>query len=258
MSRPVAIGALALAAAGVLGYSLTAAQSGAGDEGALARLSALEARLAELESALQPAADYRAIRDNGLQYTRGLDRHDEALINGVFWPDADVSYGELIDMDELAVWANESHAEYAAHQHHVTGLSLDIDGDTAHEEGYILYSSDLERDRSLDTDGAPTPGRVVPGSFATLGSGRYVNRYERRDGEWRIRVHEYVHDVSLRLEAVDVCATGCLGRWDRSDISYLRPLQPLSGEERQRRVERGMNPRAAMPSAAEDRAAEAQ
>jgi hypothetical protein len=78
--------------------------------------------------------------------------------------------------------------------------------------------------------------------MATLGTGRYVNRYERRNGEWRLIVHEYVHDISMRLEAVDLCATGCLGRWDTTDISYLRPLQPLTVEERRARAELGKTP----------------
>jgi len=122
-------------------------------------------------------------------------------------------------------------------------LTLDIDGDTAHEEGYILYSSDMPRYKAVDIPGVPTPGRAMPGAFATLGTGRYVNRYERRSGDWRMIVHEYVNDISMRLEAVDLCAAACLGRWDKSDISYSRPLQPLTAEERRQRAEQGKAPR---------------
>jgi hypothetical protein len=210
----------------------------------LASLRSLDAELAKLEADIASIITYQAISENELEYTRGLDRHDESLENSVFWRDAAISYGTLVSFDELAAWANASHANYAAHQHHVTGLTLDVDGDTAHEEGYILYSSDMPRDRALDTAGVPTPGRVSRGTYATLGSGRYVNRYERRNGDWRMIVHEYVHDISMRLEAVDLCATACLGRWDRTDVSYLRPLEPLSVEERQARAERGKTPHA--------------
>lgn len=219
----------------------------AGDAVDLAALRALEAQIAKLEADLQPVVDYRAILDNELQYTRGLDRHDDELIVDVFWPDAQVSYGALVSMDEMAAWANAGHAENAAHQHFVTGLTLDIEGDTAHEEGYIFFSSDMPRDTSFDTEGVPTPGRAVAGSMTTFGTGRYVNRYERRDGEWRMLVHEYVHDISMPLETVDLCATACLGRWDRTDISYLRPLQPLSVEERRQRAELGTRPKATAP-----------
>jgi hypothetical protein len=162
----------------------------------LETLAALDARVAALEADVASMATYQEIWENELEYTRGLDRHDETLERAVFWPDAAISYGNLVAYEELASWANASHASSAAHQHHVTGLTLDVDGAIAHEEGYILYSSDVQRDQSHDTAGTPTPGRVVAGSLATLGTGRYVNRYERRDGDWRMIVHEYVHDIS--------------------------------------------------------------
>jgi type II secretory pathway pseudopilin PulG len=241
MNRLFAIVVLVLlAAAGA--YSLLGGR-GAADGVERAALEALDARLAALEADVAAMGTYQAIWENELRYTRGLDRHDEALERAVFWPDAAISYGNLVPFEELAAWANRLHAAAAAHQHHVTGLTLDVDGATAHEEGYILYSSDVARDRSLDVEGPPTPGRVAAGSMATLGTGRYVNRYERRGGDWRMIVHEYVHDVSMRLPAVDVCADGCLGRWDASDISYRRPLEPLSADERRARVEQGKTPR---------------
>ena len=216
-------------------------------------LAALDARLAALEADVASMSTYQSIWENELEYTRGLDRHDEALERAVFWPDAAISYATLVPYDELAAWANASHANSAAHQHHVTGLTLDVDGATAHEEGYIFFSSDMARDRSLDTPGEPTPGRVVAGSLATFGTGRYVNRYERRGGDWRMIVHEYVHDISVRLPAVDLCAVGCIGRWDSSDISYLRPLQPLTADERRARAERSKTPHAASNATGEER-----
>lgn len=255
MSRGILHFALGLLVIGVGAYALLARRSAdqvaapagaeAVDARELAALDALEAQLAALEADFQGVEDQRAIRDNEHQYTRGLDRHDNGLITDVFWPDAKVSYGTLVDIDEIADWANAGHAENAAHQHFLTTLNLDIDGDMAHEEGYIFFSSDMPRDTSFDTAGAPTPGRSVVGSHTTFGTGRYVNRYERRDGEWRMIVHEYVNDISVLLETVDLCATACLGRWDSSDISYMRPLSPVTVEERRQRAEQGRHPRSA-------------
>jgi len=207
----------------------------------------LVAQLTRMEAALEKIGTHEAILENELRYTRGLDRHDEALIRDAYWSDAAVTYGVRRPVSELGPWANETHAKRAAHQHHVTGLTLDVAGDTAHEEGYILFSADLIRDTRFDTRGAPTPGRVTAGSLATLGTGRYVNRYERRDGQWKMIVHEYVHDSSVRFEPVDLCAVSCLGRWDSTDISYLRPLQPLPVEVRRQRAELGKKPHSALP-----------
>jgi hypothetical protein len=238
--RTAMVAALAAASAGCGGGAGPAGE----DSADAAALRELDARLAAAESVVADASVYQAILDNELQYTRALDRHEEALIPQSFWPDAKVSYGELVTIPDLGPWANEGHSRSAAHQHHVTTLNLDVSGDTAHEEGYILFSSDMKRDTSFDTEGAPTPGRALKGALTTLGTGRYVNRYERRDGAWRMIVHEYVNDVSMRLEPVDLCATGCLGRWDTSDISYARPLQALSVEERRARAELGKSTRA--------------
>jgi hypothetical protein len=187
-------------------------------------------------------ADDAAILRNEMKYTRGLDRHDATLSDDAFWPDAVITYGKVIPVNEIGSWSNDLHSKRAAHQHHVTGLTLDIKGNTAHEEGYILFSADEQRDTHFDTNGTPSPGRVLKGTRATLGTGRYVNRYERRDGEWKMVVHEYVNDLSVSFEPVDLCATGCMARWDTSDLSYQRPLQPLSDSERRQRIERGKKP----------------
>jgi SnoaL-like domain len=210
----------------------------------LAVLRALDAKLAKLEADVASMATYQAIWDNELNYTRGLDRHDPALMPKSFWPEASISYGSPVKVADIVSYANDGHSNSAAHQHHVTGLTLDVDGNTAHEEGYILYSSDMPRNKALDTAGEPTPGRALAGKLATLGTGRYENRYERRDGAWRMIVHEYTHDISMMLHPVDLCATACLGRWDRSDISYLRPLNPLTAEERATRAEQSRSPHA--------------
>jgi hypothetical protein len=239
-------------AAAVAAVSLVAACSSgdggrAGEGESAPSLPDIAAELSRMEAALEKISTDGAILENELRYTRGLDRHDEAMIRDAYWPEAKVAYGVLRPVPELAAWANETHAKRAAHQHHVTSLTLDVEGDTAHEEGYILFSADLIRDSKFDTRGAPTPGRLLAASKATLGTGRYINRYERRNGMWKMVAHEYVHDISVRLEPLDLCATSCLGRWDTTDISYLRPLQPLSVEVRRQRAELGKKPHGAIP-----------
>lgn len=208
-----------------------------------AAVAEIEAAIGVLELDIAALLDHEAIFANEFEYDRGLDRHDESLISSVFWPNAALIYGPRVPVSELPTWSNDIHSQSAAHKHHVTTFSLDFEGEQAHAEVGLLYASNVPRDKSFDTAGDPTPGRVSRNAVATLGSGRYINRYEQRDGDWRISVHEYVQDVSISLEAVDVCARSCIGRWDTSDISYLRPLRPLSTDERLDRTEEGMTPR---------------
>jgi hypothetical protein len=209
-----------------------------------ATLAALDKQLAGLESGTKQFADEAAILENELRYTRGLDRHDASLARAAFWDDAVINYGNVVPVDTIGTWANSVHMKRAAHQHHVTGLNLDIAGETAHEEGYILFTSDIERDTHFDTSGTPSPGRVKKDSKATLGTGRYINRYAYRDGQWKMVVHEYVHDLSIGLTPVDLCATACMGRWDPTDLSYQRPLHPLAESEYRERRARGKKPTA--------------
>jgi hypothetical protein len=77
-----------------------------------------------------------------------------------------------------------------------------------------------------------------------LGSGRYIERWERRNGEWKILVREYVEDLSLLGDTVDLCTGGgCLGSWDRNDLSYVRPLEHQTPEQRRARGDANRQPR---------------
>lgn len=242
LGRMVALGTVALLAACSSGP-----EDGSGGANSGASLPDVAAEISRMEAAVDRLSTDGEILANELRYTRGLDRHDEPMIRDVYWPEAAISYGTLRPVSEIGPWANETHSKRAAHQHHVTSLTLDVEGDTAHEEGYILFSADLIRDTRFDTRGAPTPGRLQAGTKASLGTGRYINRYERRNGMWKMSAHEYVHDITVLFQPVDLCATACIGRWDTTDISYLRPLQPLSVEVRRQRAELGKKPHNVQP-----------
>jgi hypothetical protein len=76
-----------------------------------------------------------------------------------------------------------------------------------------------------------------------LGSGRYIERWERRSGDWKILVREYVEDLALLGDTVDLCTSGgCLGSWDRNDLSYARPLQYQTAEQRKTRGDANREP----------------
>jgi hypothetical protein len=94
----------------------------------------------------------------------------------------------------------------------------------------------VPRDRSADAVGAASLGHARTSEKTHLGSGRYIERWERRNGEWRILVREYVEDLALNGETVDLCSSGdCLGSWDKTDLSYVRPLEYQSAEARKAR-----------------------
>jgi hypothetical protein len=208
-----------------------------------ALIARLEARLASLDPQMQYLKDRKDIFDVSKRYTRGADRHDKELVASAFWPEATISFGTPMSRDEYVEWEDGVLSGYAAHQHHVTGQTIEIDGDTAHVESYLVYFL-VPRDRGADGAGAATVGRPLTSEKTRMGSGRYVERWVRRGGEWRILVREYVEDLALLGETVDLCTAGrCLATWDRTDFSYLRPLEHLTAEQRQARGDANREPR---------------
>ncbi len=187
-----------------------------------AEIDELRAQVATLTQELGYVRDRQAILDCLKRYTRGADRHDVELIKSAFWPDASISYGRPISVEEFAKWGNSLHAaKYVQNQHHITGQTVDIQGNIAHVESYVIYFL-LSGEKTTGTN--------------TIGSGRYVEQYEKRNGEWRIKIREYIPDVLFEgTTPIDMCPPelGCLGKRDHSDISYMRPLKPMTDRPKQ-------------------------
>lgn len=165
------------------------------------------------EEKLQYLMDRTEIMDVIYRYARGLDRHDDDLLESVFHEDAVDQHGKWVGgREEFVRWANhEAHNEIAAHTHSMTTHTCEIDGDTAHAESYVMYAL-----RRRESD------KVV------VGGGRYLDRLERRDGEWRIAARRLITDWRLIADAPPPLKDGVFdfaGTQDRTDPSYQRPLQ---------------------------------
>jgi len=196
------------------------------------RIDSLRSDTNELAARAAYLRDRQEIWDTSKRFTRGADRHDKDLVRSAFWPDATIGRDEALSRDAFVDYDEERLAQYAAHQHHITGQTVEFDGDTAHVESYLIYFL-VPRDTSVDRLGPASPGKPLMSEKTYLGSGRYIERWQRRDGEWRIAVREYVEDLALLGETVDYCGSRtCLGTWDRTDPSYTRPLRHITPEQR--------------------------
>ena len=157
---------------------------------------------------LQYLLDRQAILDCIHRYCLGVDRHDTALIASAFHPDAIDEHGPFTDGPQgLAAWANDFHSEhFVAHTHNITSHGCEIEGDTAHAQSYCLYGL-----------------RRKDGQSVAMGCARYVDRLERRAGQWRIALRrtfiEWRGDMPAHMPAGYP-----QGTWDRTDASYQRPL----------------------------------
>ena len=150
-----------------------------------------------------------------LSIARGCDRFDRDLVLSGYHPDAIDNHGSFAGSPEQFVdWAFAWHKQYQkGHQHCVSNHWCEIDGDVAHSETYYTFIG-------INREG--------PHSLAT---GRYIDRFEKRDGRWaiadRVCVREMSGDVALsevaKVRSVPLFDTGPCRR-DTTDISYRRPL----------------------------------
>jgi hypothetical protein len=179
-------------------------------------------RSKELAREVQHLLDRQAIHDCVQRYARGLDRHDDELTASAYHADALDHHGGFTGTPEQFIpWANELHAsEWIAHQHFICNHTVEIDGDVAHAESYVLGV--LRRKDGMRVD---------------IGGGRYVDRLERRDGEWRIAARDVVVEWVCEADGSSALFSPegyTPGTWDRSDVSYRRPLEvaaPATAED---------------------------
>jgi len=176
------------------------------------------ARDAMMEEKLQEMLDRQEIWQVLQRYGRGLDRLDFELVRSCYFDDAIDHHGPFVGPpDQFIEWANETTRSFLNTHHHVVNHHCELDGDDAYAETYYLFIGAAERAPHL------------------LSMGRYVDHFQRRDGEWRIAnrvaVIENNFDLSdsatyLLFEMPETASR------DRRDVSYQRPLRPKPPTDR--------------------------
>jgi hypothetical protein len=196
----------------------------------------------ELERTVAVLADRQAIQDCLMRYSRGVDRLDRELILSCYHPDAIDDHGVFIGApEEFADWVIPMHTTtHVIHQHAIFNVHVDLDGDVAHTESYYMFVG-------LNREGTPL----------AMSGGRYLDRFEKRDGRWAIAARVCVRDwapldelpepldqsrmtvvKSLPEHIRELMRTGPQPARDRTDPSYDRPL--TIDPERVARARRGV------------------
>ena len=180
-----------------------------------------EDRFAALERELRYLKDRQDILDCVVRTSRGNDRFDKELIAGSYHPDGQHELGpKIISGPEYGDHANVAHAAISeVNLHNVTMHSCEIDGDVAHAESYVI---------GLFADKGAATSRML--------AGRYIDRLERRGGQWGIVLRRATVEIAMEGKAILPNGKGVLGSGylkgsrDRSDPSYQRPLTTEGGE----------------------------
>ena len=168
-------------------------------------------KLAQLEHLL----DRQAILDCQVRFSRGMDRFDRELFLSAFHGDATIAAGPFVGGPAaLYDWASALHEQgQVATHHNLLNHTCDIDGDVAHTETYYLFVGRNRDDSNW------------------IAGGRYIDRMEKRDGQWKIAMRSNAIEWSgmvptLPIPFLDVPGidrNGMPSR-DRNDPSYQRPL----------------------------------
>lgn len=128
---------------------------------------------------LQALLDKDAIRDALYRYGRGIDRADEALLRSAYWPDAQDCHGAYRgSADGFIAQALPRLRAGGRGVHQISNMLIELHRDLAAVESCFL---------ALQTTAA-APAQ------ATFLCGRYLDRFERRGGEWRIADRTVVYD----------------------------------------------------------------
>ena len=127
---------------------------------------------ADEEAQLRGLLDKQAIEEVVLRYCRGIDRMDEELVRSCYHPDATDEHGSFTgNVDEFLTWVWKLVSRHESTFHFVGNILIELEGDLASSESYGVS---IHRSRSTE------PARNLMVGF------RYVDRFERRGGEWRI------------------------------------------------------------------------
>lgn len=156
--------------------------------------------------------DKEEIRGVLARYCRGVDRCDEELIDSAFHPGATDTHwgsdadGRTMSVTEPGKWFIKLVSRYDRSFHSITNQTIELDGDVAYCETY--YHAHIFTDRGDTT-------------VWQHSDGRYIDRFERRNGQWKIATRVLVPEASVQ-EVIPVRSVKSASARSHEDPSYQR------------------------------------
>lgn len=163
---------------------------------------------------LQSLIDKQDIYDVLMRYCHGIDRADLGVILSAFHDDAGDNHSGVVESAVERFTRTVELGRSMRTSHNLTNVLIQVDGDVAHSQSYFIAC------HHFDHDGA---------RIEWVLNGRYLDRHERRAGEWRIAHRAVVYDLesfsSAGLKAAGHPAADALkhaiwGDKSRADSSY--------------------------------------
>jgi SnoaL-like domain len=134
-----------------------------------------------MTDALNAMLDREQIRTAIARLARGEDRRDAALISAAYWPDSITDYGVFKgSFDDYLAWVVPGAEAITNTQHHIGQSHIELNGERARVETQVISYHRIDYGAGDEHD--------------TVIGGRYLDEFEKRDGEWRIASRKMLYD----------------------------------------------------------------
>lgn len=172
--------------------------------------------------------DRLMIQDVLFKWCRAIDRLDFDSMRSLFHPDATDDHGAYSgDIEGMTAWIRERHRTISFAVHQLGNMLIEFaSADAALVETAIfsIQRYTPEGRESLAQMAGAASWKEGAGA-ETMGSARYIDRFERRQGEWKIAKRTVVLGWRRVFEVAAEAAAGPGGsniqRRDASDIVFL-------------------------------------
>ena len=122
---------------------------------------------------MQEIKDKQDIYELSCKYARGLDRLDSKLFRSVFFDDAYCEYGFFNgNPDEFTKFCMSALNNHESNHHMIGNVLIEIEGEEAFGEVYFNAFHKVKNDKGALDD--------------LIIAGRYIDKYQKRRGQWKI------------------------------------------------------------------------
>ena len=142
------------------------------------------------EPMIRELLDKQACVELVYRLARSIDRCDETLLRSLFHADATDDHGVFHGTaTAFADWVMPVLHGMRRTQHCIANVLIEVKGDIAHGESYFTAHHALPNAEGPDT--------------YMIAAGRYLDRFERRDGQWRFAHRQACYDWNAQAPSTD-------------------------------------------------------
>ncbi len=183
------------------------------------------------EQQMQEMWNKQTISELIMTYARALDRFDEDLLRSIFHPDSQHAHGFVGPSSDPSIpskpgepgdfvaYAYEVLGTCSRTHHHLGNIFIEVDGDDAYAETYFsayhrlrAKSDPLSGETAHDTE------------MDWFVGGRYIDRFQRRDGIWKIShrtgLTDWMRIESPASQGFNDIPAGMAGRRGQDDLVF--------------------------------------